>query len=51
MALTVFTVYFLTLAVLVWADLIQTSAGVLVVLIVLGVGITAIAAAGRLTRR
>lgn len=50
MALIVFTVYFLVLALLVWADIIHTGAGLFVLLIVCGVGIAAIVAAARLAR-
>ena len=50
MAITVLTVYFLTLAVLLWADVVQSATGVFVLLLVLGVAAVAIVAAGRLTR-
>jgi len=51
MAITVFTVYFLTLAVLIWTEIIRSTGGVLVLLIVGVVGTAAIAAAGKLSGR
>lgn len=51
MAITVFTVYFLTLAVLVLADIVQSWAGILVLLMVGIVGAVVITATGRMTRR
>ncbi len=50
MGIIVFSVYFLFLAVLLWADLIHTWSGALVVAIVGLVGAAAIVAAARATR-
>ena len=51
MAITIFAVYFLVLLLVVWAEVIHTSAGVLALLVGAGIGISVIIGAGWLTRK